>query len=179
MKLTHKLIAGLALSSVIAFGAMAGDGKHKHRHGGSKIERMTEHLDLTQEQQVSIAALLKEYRAGMRMLPKGMSSDDVPPLPSREEMKEKMAQHKAERLAKLKDLLGASAFDESTVRDKLAERAQKHSDYKVNQMKMQHAIYQQLDSIQQDKYLAMLSKKGQRKGKRMHRKHEKKMHIAH
>ena len=179
MKLTHKLIAGLALSSVMAFGAMAGDGKREHRHGGSKIERMTEHLDLTQEQQVSIAALLKEYRAGMRMLPKGMSSDDVPPPPSRKKMKEKMAQHKAERLAKLKDLLGASAFDESTVRDKLAERAQKHSDYKVNQMKMQHAIYQQLDSDQQDKYLAMLSKKGQRKGKRMHRKHEKRMRTAH
>lgn len=165
MKLNKKVISIIALAGAIAFsGAQAGERGGDHRHDGkhgNHMERMIKKLDLTEEQQVNIKALLSEFKATQQR-------------PDREAMKAKHMEMK-ERFAAL---MADPNFDEAAVRQHLQERAAKYNAHKVEKLKLQHAIYQQLTPEQQPKYLKMMAKK-MRKMKGMKMKHKKHREHKH
>lgn len=166
MKLNKKIISVIAIAGAVAFsGAQAGEREGGHRHDGKRgnhMERMVKKLDLSEEQQVSIKALINEFKANKQR-------------PDREAMKAKHLAMK-ERFAAI---MADPNFDQAAVNQYLQERAAKHNAYKLEKLKLQHAIYQQLTPEQQPKYLKMMAKKIRKmKGKKMkHRKHREHEHT--
>jgi len=161
MKLNKKAISIVALAGVIAFaGVNAAEKKNSHSHkemnGERMVERMTKKLDLTHAQQDSIGAIVTEFTANN-------------PHPDRTVMK---AKHLAMK-EQFQTLMANPEFDDTAVIQHFEEQASNHRSRKLNRLKLQHAIYQQLTEEQQPKYLKMMAKKMRKmKGKKLkHLKH--------
>lgn len=169
MKLSTKILATLALSSSLMLtGAMAterGEGRHMER--GFNIERMEKKLSLTQDQSTKIQALVDERKAQR-------------PTVDRDAMKAEMKVKKEDRKARFVAMMNAPEFDEVAVREKMAERSQKHTDRQVSKMQLRHAIYQVLDEEQREDYLKMMNKKHRKMKKNMKKyRHEHKHDKSH
>jgi len=153
MKLNKKIISIVALGSVIAF---TGVQAHERDGESKRMERMTKHLDLSEQQQSNISAIITQFKAQHTR-------------PDREDMKAK-GQAMKEKFAAL---MAQPTFDEAAIIAQLEERSAKHNTRKVQQLKLQHEIYQQLTTEQQPKYLKMMEKKMRKmkRGARKHRQH--------
>jgi Spy/CpxP family protein refolding chaperone len=169
MKLSTKILATLALSSsLILTSAMAADRTEgRHMKHGFNIERMVKKLSLTQAQSTKIQALVDERKAQR-------------PTVDRDAMKAEMKVKKEDRKAKFVAMMNAPEFDEVAVREKMAERSQKHTDRQVSKMQLRHAIYQVLDEEQREDYLKMMNKKHHKMKKNMKKhRHEYKHDKSH
>jgi len=153
MKLNKKIISIVALGSVIAF---TGVQAHERDGEGKRLERMTKHLGLSDEQQSNITTIITQFKAQHTR-------------PNREDMKAKGEAMKEKFAA----LMAQPTFDEAEIVAQLEERSAKHNNRKVEQLRLQHAIYQQLTPEQQPKYLKMMEKKMRKmkRGDRKHRQH--------
>jgi len=150
MKLNKKIISVLAVSGIIAF---SGVQAHDRSGNENRLERLTQRLDLSVEQQTSISAILVEFK-GQHIRP------------DREVMKAKMAEKK-ELFA---SLMAEPTLDEAAVIAKLEQRSVKKNEMVLNKIKLQHAIYQQLTPEQQPLFLKSIEKKMRKKmGKMMGR----------
>lgn len=157
MKLSKKLLSVIAFSGVVAFASVQahehGDGKGRDKNRSNHIERMAKHLDLSTEQQSNIKAMVDKFKMGNTR-------------PDRQAMKSnhmEMKQHFAM-------LMENPNFDQAAVEQHLQQRSDKYNVRKINRLKLQHAIYQELSPEQQPKYLKMVEKK-MRKMKRHNKGH--------
>jgi len=158
MRLNKTVISMIVLAGTLTVASVyAGDRNSNHRHEGIQgeqmVKRMVKKLDLSQAQQDSITVTVNEFQASN-------------PRPSKTEMKAKhvaMKQH-------FQTLMASEQFDEAAVSQHFTEQAQQHKARKINMLKLQHAIYQQLTAEQQPKYLKMVAKKMRKmKGKMLKR----------
>ncbi|MDP2561046.1 Spy/CpxP family protein refolding chaperone [Psychrobium sp. 1_MG-2023] len=168
MKLTTSLIASVLATSVIALTATSviASEKHGEQHGKKhsvehRVEHLTKRLDLTTAQQVSITDLIKEHKANR------------PARGDRDAMKAKRQSMKQ----KFKAMMENPDFDESTVKESIEQRANAQTERKVQQLKLQHSIYQQLNDVQRADYLKLLKKKMRKMAK--HKMHNRKMMKHH
>ena len=147
MKLNIKIISVLVLSSTIAF---AGVQAHDHHNDDNRLERLAKHLELSQDQQASIADIIANVKEQHQR-------------PDRETMKAK-AQEMKEKLA---SLMASPTFDELTVKAQLEQRVAKHTNKALNKIKLLHAIYQELTLEQQPMFLKGIEMKMRMKMKKM------------
>ena len=137
--LSVAMITGLAAMSGLLPAVAKGDSEHNHQQ---KIERLSDRLDLTEQQSAQVKQLFIESRASNKR-------------PSKEMKKQRRQQHQAD----LKAFFDAPNFDQQAVINKLAQRQAKHQQKMIAKMELKHAIYQLLTTQQQEKYLKMLSHK--------------------
>jgi len=152
MKFNKKVISIVALASVITLSGVQAGERAECVHG-DRLERMTDKLDLTEQQQVTIASIVSEFKLTNQR-------------PEHEEMKAKFAEKKANLAA----LMATSEFDEAAVIAHMEEQVSEHHARQLEMLRHQHSIYQQLTEEQQPKYLKMMAKK-MRKMKGKHSKH--------
>jgi len=158
MRLNKTVISMIVLAGTLAVTSVyAGDRKSNHNHDGIKgehmVKRMAKKLDLSQAQQDSIAVIVNEFKVSHSR-------------PNKAEMKAKhvaMQQH-------FQTLMASEQFDEAAVSQHFTEQAQQHKARKINMLKLQHAIYQQLTVEQQPKYLKMVAKKMRKMKGKMHKR---------
>lgn len=139
MKLTTKIISTLALSSLIVF---TGVQAHERHNPEKKLEKLTKHLSLSDEQRQKIEKIFSSFEANFEK-------------PSSKARKA----NKSEMKAKWLSLMNNPTFDEVAVTEQINQRTNKRQARAVNFLKMQHAIYQELTPEQQPKFLKMVEKK--------------------
>lgn len=155
MNLTKKIVSAVALSGVIALAGVQAKGSHgDYDKSGKRLDRMTKYLELTDEQRTNIEAIIADFKTKR-------------PQMDREVKKEKHLAMKE----RFKALMADPAFDEAAVTQYLNEKSAKKNERQVEQLKMQHAIYQQLTPEQQPKYLKMVKKRMKKMKHKMSKHH--------
>ncbi|NRA54371.1 MAG: Spy/CpxP family protein refolding chaperone [Gammaproteobacteria bacterium] len=155
--LTVAMITGLgAMSAVMPAAAKMDGDRSEHR-----IERLTNRLDLTDQQSAQIKQLMTQHR-------------EANPRLSKTEIKDQMKAQRQQAREQLQAILGASEFDSAAVKQLLAQASEQRQAHIVGQIEIKHGIYQLLNAEQQAKYLKMIGKqmkKMQHHGKRQGKHH--------
>lgn len=147
MALTLGVAALICGTSPLALAKGDGHGHHGKSH--HPMKRMLSQLELSENQQIEIDALLTQFK-----------QDN--PRPDRDAMKAKKAERKEQMLSMLND----PVFNADAVREKVTAAQEQRVDGMVAKMQLQHAIYQQLNEEQRAQYAKMLSRMGKhRKGR--------------